>query len=473
MLCPFCAGLQASPSAENSRAESDSVVQVLSLLPQATMAAAALSALHQGSVTFEDVAMFFSWEEWCLLDEAQIQLHLDVMLENFALVCMLGFWCGTQDGETPSEQSESAEGVSQISTPRAGSSPENVQPCKICTPVLRDISHLTEEQRNINNSGQKAYICGACGKQFFFTANIQQHQIQHIGQKSFQFGMGSPTFLKSCMIHARENLSPNMEIANNFVANTELQQQDTSTREKQNNSKECEAVFHSGKSHQSWKEGKIASSHTDILAEDEGVLASKGFCEFSKQRKASTQKINLIQHQKVHTEERPYECSQCGKFFSHRFRFLAHQRVRCVARLYDCSECGKSFSQRENLTAHRKIHSGENSYECKQCNKSFTQKFNLIEHQRVHTGEKPYQCSQCGKCFAHKSSCLAHQRVHTRERPYECSECQKSLTNRSSLSYHLRLHTGEKPYESNECGKCFTTRSMLCNHQSTQWRKTF
>uniref|UniRef100_A0A8C9E3I4 KRAB domain-containing protein n=1 Tax=Phocoena sinus TaxID=42100 RepID=A0A8C9E3I4_PHOSS len=41
-------------------------------------------------VTFEDVAMYFSWEECCLLDEVQIHLYLDVMLENSAVVCMLG-----------------------------------------------------------------------------------------------------------------------------------------------------------------------------------------------------------------------------------------------------------------------------------------------------------------------------------------------------------------------------------------------
>lgn len=40
-------------------------------------------------MTFEDVALYFSSEEWDLLEESQKRLYHNVMLENLALITSL------------------------------------------------------------------------------------------------------------------------------------------------------------------------------------------------------------------------------------------------------------------------------------------------------------------------------------------------------------------------------------------------
>lgn len=107
------------------------------------------------------------------------------------------------------------------------------------------------------------------------------------------------------------------------------------------------------------------------------------------------------------------------------------------------------------LILDQQIHTEGKPYECTNCEKAFSQYAHLTQHLRVYTGDKPYVCHECGKHSARYQNLPNIREVTLESSPIKEAIVLKVFSNNSHLTVHMGTHFEEEPYKCNECENPF------------------
>ncbi|XP_071458639.1 zinc finger protein 717-like [Marmota flaviventris] len=457
-----------------------------------------------GLVSFEDVSVDFTWEEWQNLDDAQRTLYRDVMLETYYSLVSLGHCIikpevifkleqGAEPWMVEEHPNQTLSDVQKVDDQIDRS--QESQDRRLWQVVITNSNSSTKERVEVEKQFKLSSRLILNNGNYLETRpegfNVHQNRLlsrepdtsnvigkslrcpQHLGQnqqEEFE-RCGQVKALNTqvnVLKHERvpmRNTCGEKDCGKGCDGSFFIDGETTQVRKKTFYKKPKRQQVHIGeRPSECIKDKETFTSCSDPIIHQRACrgknLYACNHCEKSFNRKS-----NLVIHQRIHTGERPYQCHECGRTFSRNCHLREHHKTHTGDKPYKCNECGKTFNHKVGLTVHQRTHTGEKPYECKECGKTFCQKPHLCKHQRIHTGERPYECKECRKSFRVKSKLTEHQRNHTGENLYKCEECRKTFNNRSAFIVHQRTHTGERPYECNVCGKTFSQKGNLGEHQ--------
>ncbi|KAG5673514.1 hypothetical protein PVAND_003556 [Polypedilum vanderplanki] len=383
--------------------------------------------------------------------------------------------------------------------------------CRYCFKefTTKEACQLHSEE---HKGDDKPYKCPheGCESSFKARKNLKDHYLVHSDSRPFACHFCDQTFKSSSnrskherRIHAKERNAMKQAEAKEEQIKKNEQKVGNETRTSSQKSLPAPATFpHTVLVQQQSQINRVQKSEPIETINEKGERVFQ--CEHFLCKSSFKTRSSLRDHQKVHSEERPYKCNYCPSAFKSSSNRSKHERgshseqyqKRKLEREAEKANNGSTTEtilspaskkpkiENEEQKIISKQDSEQNSsnasaappsqpkrvtFPCRYCDRVFKKTEGRDKHETTHKDFLAYDCGYCYKTFKSDDILKEHMKIHITQTKFPCTykNCTEVFEDRHSLRSHKSTHDPEEFIcEVESCGRIFSSQKSLKSHKS-------